>query len=135
MPSYEACLIFKRGLDAKLPQFLQNTANIIMTKGGVVRKMENLGADKLPHRMRAHLQYHEEGQYMAMQFDVGSVHLRELNEKLLLSHDIIRHTIVRLPDPKKPPIPRFHKCKNKSTGNDIDETYTVRISDHFKRPN
>jgi len=32
-----------------------------MEKGGVVRKMENLGEQELPHRMRAHTEWHTHG--------------------------------------------------------------------------
>ena len=43
---------------------LCQTALSIMDKGGVVRKMENLGEQELPHRMRAHTEWHTHGRYV-----------------------------------------------------------------------
>lgn len=40
---------------------LRRTALFIMEKGGVVKKMENLGEQELPHRMRAHHEWNTHG--------------------------------------------------------------------------
>ena len=40
---------------------LRQTAKSIMDKGGVVRKIENLGAQELPYRMKAHTEWHTQG--------------------------------------------------------------------------
>ena len=46
---------------------LRRTALSIMEKGGVVRKMENLGEQELPYRMRAHAEWHTHGRYEFLQ--------------------------------------------------------------------
>ena len=56
---------------------LRRTALSIMDKGGVVRKMENLGEQELPHKMRVHTEWHTHGRY------VGSHHKIQLEKKLL----------------------------------------------------
>ena len=48
-----------------------------MDKGGVVRKMENLGEQELPHRMRAHTEWHTHGRY------VGTINKVQCEKKLL----------------------------------------------------
>lgn len=40
---------------------LRRTALFIMNEGGVVKKMENLGEQELPHRMRAHHEWNTHG--------------------------------------------------------------------------
>ena len=40
---------------------VEQPCSVILNKGGVVRKMENLGEQELPHRMRAHTEEHTHG--------------------------------------------------------------------------
>ena len=42
---------------------LRRTASWIMDNGGVVRKLENLGEQELPNRMRSHAENFTHGRY------------------------------------------------------------------------
>ncbi len=48
-------------LQRSLAQVLRDASRFVLAKGGVVRDMENIGAQVLPYRMKAHQEYHETG--------------------------------------------------------------------------
>ena len=61
----EMILVVSLLLQEGFASVLRRTALSIMDKGGVVRKMENLGEQELPHRMRAHAEWHTHARYLS----------------------------------------------------------------------
>ncbi|XP_068698633.1 small ribosomal subunit protein bS6m-like [Montipora foliosa] len=94
MPQYELSLITRVLSKEGYASVLRRTALSIMDRGGVVRKMENLGEQELPHRMRAHTEWHSHGRYFLFHFDLGPEGIKELKHELDTDVDLIRPRMV-----------------------------------------
>ena len=55
------CQFFPLKIQGALADVLRRTAILVMENGGVVRKMENLGEQELPYKIRAHNEWHTHG--------------------------------------------------------------------------
>lgn len=96
MPEYELALITKLLTKEGLASVLRRTALFIIEKGGVVKKMENLGEQELPYRMRAHHEWNTHGRYFLINFVLGADGLKELKNELDTDIDLIRPRVVRV---------------------------------------
>lgn len=45
---------------------VRSVAVFVMERGGLIRKIENLGTRELPYRMRAHAQIYTTGRYVSL---------------------------------------------------------------------
>ncbi|XP_028409535.1 28S ribosomal protein S6, mitochondrial-like [Dendronephthya gigantea] len=100
MPRYELSLITRALSNEGLANILRRVATLVMEQGGVVRKMENLGEQELPYRMRAHNEWHTQGRYFLFDMDIGPTQLPSFQKELKLDTDLIRPRLVKL-RPKK----------------------------------
>ncbi|KAJ7321764.1 28S ribosomal protein S6, mitochondrial [Desmophyllum pertusum] len=96
MPEYELAMITKLLAKEGFASVLRRTAQFIMDKGGVVKKMENLGEQELPYRMRSHHQWNSRGRYFLINFILGADGLKELKHELKTDIDLIRPRVVRV---------------------------------------
>lgn len=62
---------------------LKRTAESIFDKGGVIRKIENLGARDLPFKMSEHGQVYRQGNYFLMTFDSPPNAISDLHEGIV----------------------------------------------------
>ncbi|XP_031555890.1 28S ribosomal protein S6, mitochondrial-like isoform X2 [Actinia tenebrosa] len=95
MPRYDLVLISRILNREGYVNLLRQTCKSIMDKGGVVRKLENLGQQKLPYRMRAHADWHNHGRYFLLDFDISDKHLSQLGKELKMDPDVIRPRVVK----------------------------------------
>mgnify|MGYP002803445022 CR=1 FL=1 len=101
MPRYELSLITRPLNNEGLANILRRVATLVMEKGGVVRKMENLGQQELPYRMRAHNVWHTYGRYFLFDMDIGPTQLPSFEKELKLDTDLIRPRLVKQRTKKK----------------------------------
>ncbi|EDO44022.1 predicted protein [Nematostella vectensis] len=96
MPRYELIMIARVLTKEGFSNILRQTCQSIISKGGVVRKIENLGQQQLPYRMRAHAEWHTQGRYFLLDMDMNADHLELLKNELKMEPDIIRPSVVKL---------------------------------------
>ncbi|XP_076317518.1 mitochondrial ribosomal protein S6 isoform X2 [Tachypleus tridentatus] len=75
---------------------LKRTGQAIFEKGGIIRKIENLGTRELPYRIRVHDHSHTEGSYFLFKFDAPANTLTSLHDSFLRDIDIIRPSISKV---------------------------------------
>lgn len=64
----------------------------ILDRGGEVRQVDRWGRRKLAYPIHRHM----EGEYVVAQFRLDPDRIRELENSLRLSEDVIRHLVVKL---------------------------------------
>ncbi len=65
---------------------------LIMERGGQVQQVDRWGRRKLAYPIRRQL----EGDYVVAQFRLEPSHVREVEDSLRLSEDVLRHLVVKL---------------------------------------
>ncbi|XP_041354202.1 28S ribosomal protein S6, mitochondrial-like [Gigantopelta aegis] len=95
MPSYELALIIKALQRPELAQTIRRTCENIMTRGGIIQKMENLGLKTLPYRMVSHGTRNAEGNYILIKFDGRTNSIMSIEDELKRDVDIIKPNIFR----------------------------------------
>ncbi|XP_013781081.1 probable 28S ribosomal protein S6, mitochondrial [Limulus polyphemus] len=96
MPSYELAVILRKMSRPELVTTLKRTGQAIFEKGGIIRKIENLGTRELPYRMRVHNHSHTEGSYFLFKFDAPTNTLTNLHDSFLRDIDILRPSISKV---------------------------------------
>ncbi|OZJ04951.1 hypothetical protein BZG36_01746 [Bifiguratus adelaidae] len=97
MPFYElVCIARSNLLQANLKDLVRTSTLQILDHGGVVRGFQNLGDRPIPHRIKKHQVYHNDGKYWLMHFDTNPTVVEGLTKKLRTDPRVIRHTVVRL---------------------------------------
>lgn len=87
-------------IQPELVSTLKRTAETIFNKGGIIRKLENLGTRPLPHKMSQHGLPHRTGSYFLMQFDCATNSLVDFREEYGRDIDIIRTNIFKVEEPE-----------------------------------
>jgi len=95
MPRYELCLITRILNKDGFAGVLRRTASWIMDNGGVVRKLENLGEQELPNRMRSHAENFTHGRYFVIDFYLSASKVKDLQKELKVDTDLIRPGITK----------------------------------------
>ncbi|XP_053695847.1 probable 28S ribosomal protein S6, mitochondrial [Sabethes cyaneus] len=95
MPVYELALILRQMPRPELMSVLKRTATAIFDKGGVIRKLENLGTRPLPFKTSVHGLVHRTGSYFIVKFDTPPAKVAELEEEYGRDVDIIRKRIYK----------------------------------------
>lgn len=75
---------------------LKRTAEAVLDKGGIIRKLENLGTRPLPHKISEHGVVHRTGSYFTIYFDSPADAVKDLNEEYGRDIDIIRRRVFKL---------------------------------------
>ncbi|XP_044766750.1 probable 28S ribosomal protein S6, mitochondrial [Coccinella septempunctata] len=95
MITYELCLLFRLMPKTELVSSLKRTANAIYDKGGILRKLENLGTRDTPHKISAHGMVHRKASCFVYEINVPPTKLEDLNEELGRDVDIVRRHIFK----------------------------------------
>lgn len=80
---------------------MKRTAESILEKGGILRKIENLGTKETPYKISSHGLVHRTGSYFLMNFDVAPQQIEDLKEEYGRDIDIVRRHIFKVEEPKK----------------------------------
>ena len=91
MRDYELVMVVRP--DAADPEAaVARYQQFILERGGEVRQVDRWGRRKLAYPIHRHL----EGEYVVTQFRLDPNRVRELEDSLRLSEDVIRHLVVKL---------------------------------------
>lgn len=88
-------------LQPELISVIKRTATSILDKGGVIRKLENLGSRPLPHKVSEHGVVHREATHFTITFDTAPTKISDLTEEFGRDIDIIRKNVFKLEEPEK----------------------------------
>jgi len=116
MPRYELLLITKTLNREGLHTLLKRTCNFIFEQNGIIRKIENLGEQELPYRMKAHTEWHTHGRYFLLDMHIKTSSIQPLKKEFKFETDIVRPTFIKSFsdfDEKEKKIPKLYEC-NKS---------------------
>ncbi len=86
-------------MQPELVSTLKRTAETILHKGGIIRKLENLGTRPLPHKMSEHGLVHRTGSYFLMHFDCPTNLIADFREEYGRDIDIVRSNIFKVESP------------------------------------
>lgn len=125
---YELLYLIPAPLTEKdLPNVSKKVKEIIEKLGGKINKEENLGNKKLAYPIKQIYR----GFYLLLNFEIGPEKLKELDQKLKLISEILRHLITKAIKEKK--VKPSRKKDNKKTkkidlkklGEKIDDLYKI----------
>ncbi|VVC25019.1 Hypothetical protein CINCED_3A012204 [Cinara cedri] len=109
MPSYEICLLFKALPKLQLKECLKRTANQIFESGGFIRRIDNLGTQSTPWKINSHDAIYKQASYFIVEFDVPSSALVSFNNYLSRDIDVIKRTIIKVPENTPQPACTLHE--------------------------
>ena len=113
MPRYELFLVTRALTKEPLRDIVRRIANSIFEQDGVIRKIENLGEQELPYRMKAHAEWHTHGRYMLFDFHLKTSSLPFFRKEMKFDYDIIRPTLMKKDsdfDEKEKKLPKIYEC-------------------------
>ncbi|KAF7273524.1 mitochondrial ribosomal protein S6 [Rhynchophorus ferrugineus] len=95
MINYELLLLLRVLPKMELKQALRRTADQIFEKGGIIRKLENLGTRNMPYKTSAHGIVYNRASYFLFEFNTPPSSLDNLLDEYSRDVDIIRRRIYR----------------------------------------
>ncbi|KAJ1531719.1 hypothetical protein ONE63_000385 [Megalurothrips usitatus] len=93
MPSYELAILFRALAKDKLAEAMKTTAGLIFEEGGIIRKLNNLGLQPTPYKMRSHGQWFKQANYFVYEFDIPASSVSNLKNELQKREFIVRNLI------------------------------------------
>lgn len=95
MRSYEVVLILEASAeDSAVDAMVSRVKDIVTSQKGKVGQIEKWGRKRFAYELK----HRWEGNYTLVEFSAEPVAIAELDRVLLLSDDVVRHKIVRIPD-------------------------------------
>jgi len=95
MASYEIVYILSPTIsEDELPNAVNRIGDIIQRIGGSVTEVIQWGRKKMAYPIKKH----SEGNYVLAKLEVNSSDIKELEAKLRLSGEVLRHLLVKLDD-------------------------------------
>ncbi|XP_011498502.1 PREDICTED: probable 28S ribosomal protein S6, mitochondrial [Ceratosolen solmsi marchali] len=98
MPVYEMPIIIKLLSKKDLFTILKRTANSIFDKGGLIRKIDNLGKLALPYKMK---ELKKEANFFIFHFDMPPAIILTLNKDLKRDVDILKWQVYNTNEKEK----------------------------------
>ncbi|XP_050672505.1 probable 28S ribosomal protein S6, mitochondrial [Leptidea sinapis] len=96
MPSYEIAMMIRTMPKAELKNTLMRVSNCIFDRGGIIRKIENLGFRPMPYKTSAHGIVHREANYFVLKVDTGTNVVSDLKEEYSRDVDVIRQRVYKV---------------------------------------
>ena len=99
MRTYELVMILQPGLEEEdLDTAVDSFKQIVVLNGGEIVRVESMGRRRLAYQ----IQRHGEGHYVLMYLNLEQPTILELERRLKLSDDVLRHLLVRLDEEMTP---------------------------------
>ncbi|XP_014251123.1 probable 28S ribosomal protein S6, mitochondrial [Cimex lectularius] len=95
MLTYELSVLLKLLPKEEMTKVLKRTASAIFEKGGVIKKLDNLGQQKLPYKTSKHGMVHLEAHYFNLAFIAPPSKIEQLEIEYERDVDIIRSKIYK----------------------------------------
>ncbi|KAF2884617.1 hypothetical protein ILUMI_21553 [Ignelater luminosus] len=100
MITYELMLLLRIMPKPELVSTLKRTAESIYNKGGIIRKIENLGTKDMPYKTSVHGVVYNKASYYLMEFNVPPSSLHDILDEYGRDIDIIRRRIYKKAEPE-----------------------------------
>ncbi|XP_047124538.1 small ribosomal subunit protein bS6m [Hydra vulgaris] len=113
MPRYELLLITRALERPQLKIVLQRTAANLFQQEAIIRKIESMGQQELPYRMKSNSVWHTHGNYFLFDAYIKLDKLPFIRKELSFDSDIIRQTFIKKLcdfDEEKARIPKIYEC-------------------------
>ncbi|GFQ84200.1 uncharacterized protein TNCT_63331 [Trichonephila clavata] len=94
MPAYEFSVLVKALPKPELSAVLKRVGTLLLDKGVVLHKIQNVGTIDLPYRMRKEGTYYKQGSYFAYAFTGSPKFFAEVKDECDHDPDIIKHGFV-----------------------------------------
>lgn len=95
MITYELCLLLRTMPKSQLKSTIKRTAQAIFDKGGIIRRIENMGTRDMPFKTSVHGVVYNKASYYLMEFNVSPQHVEDLGEEYGRDVDIVRKSIFK----------------------------------------
>ncbi|XP_068184143.1 small ribosomal subunit protein bS6m [Antennarius striatus] len=95
MPRYELSLILKAMQRPQVAAILRRSVETLISRGAVVRDLENLGERLLPYKIKKHRTTNVRGIYFLVDFYASPAILPALLDHLHRDVDVVRPTILK----------------------------------------
>ncbi|XP_017053544.1 probable 28S ribosomal protein S6, mitochondrial [Drosophila ficusphila] len=135
MPSYELALVLRQLPRPELISVIKRTAESILDKGGIIRKLENLGTRALPHKVSEHGVVHREGTHFTIAFDTAPTRIADLKEEFGRDIDIIRRYIFKVEEPEEKPCTLHEEMLPPAYRKDVQEIIAAAQKKQKKKYN
>ncbi|KAK9498749.1 hypothetical protein O3M35_003315 [Rhynocoris fuscipes] len=96
MITYELALLLRIMPKTELKSVLKRTATAIFDKGGIIRRLDNLGAQKIPYKTASHGSVHREANYFVFAFTAPPTKVDSLIHECKRDVDIIRNRLYKV---------------------------------------
>ncbi|XP_022119961.2 probable 28S ribosomal protein S6, mitochondrial [Pieris rapae] len=96
MPSYEMAMIIRAMPKIELKNALMRISNGIFDRGGIIRKIENLGYRPLPYKTSAHGLVHKEANFFVFKIDTATTVVSDLKEEYSRDVDVVRQRVFKV---------------------------------------
>ncbi|CAH4033414.1 unnamed protein product [Pieris brassicae] len=96
MPSYEMAMIIRAMPKVELKNALMRISNGIFDRGGIIRKIENLGYRPLPYKTSAHGLVHKEAIFFVFKIDTATTVVSDLKEEYSRDVDVVRQRVFKV---------------------------------------
>ncbi|CAF4936606.1 unnamed protein product [Pieris macdunnoughi] len=96
MPSYEMAMIIRAMPKVELKNALMRISNGIFDRGGIIRKIENLGYRPLPYKTSAHGLVHKEANFFVFKIDTATTVVSDLKEEYSRDVDVVRQRVFKV---------------------------------------
>ncbi|KAG8225561.1 hypothetical protein J437_LFUL002078 [Ladona fulva] len=100
MPTYELAILLRSMPKEEIVSVLKRATTSIFDKGGIIRKIENLGFLDTPYKIKNHGMVHKQANYFVVQFDSPPTSLADLAEEYDRDVDVIRKRFYKVEPPK-----------------------------------
>ena len=113
MPRYELILITKAMGHPQLRTILHRTATNLFEQGAIIRKIESMGQQELPYRMKSNAVWHTHGNYFLFDAYIKLDKLQFIRKELSFDSDVIKQTFVKKNcdfDEEIKEIPMVYEC-------------------------
>lgn len=105
---------------------LKRTAEGIFQKGGVIRKLENLGFRDMPYKISMDRVPYRQAHYFVYTFNVPPTTLTDLNDESSRDVDIIRHRIFKIKEEETVPCTLEDECKEPAYREDVQKLLEIQ---------
>lgn len=96
MPTYELAILLRTMPKVEIVSALKRAATSIFDKGGIIRKIENLGEMSTSYKMKNHGMIHRNASYFVVQFDSPPSSIEDLGEEWDRDVDVVRKRIYKV---------------------------------------
>lgn len=124
---------FRIPIQPELIATLKRTAETIYERGGIIRKLDNLGFRDLPCKMSKDRTPYRQANQFIYTFDVPPQVLADLNEEYRRDVDIIRQVVYKIKEPEPHPCTLHTEMKEPAYREDVQKLLQLDKKKEEKR--